>query len=500
MSLFPKIHLNPWREIAILMIILMEVSWITPWFRSLTPETYAVSAIRVLVMLAVVILFSHILIRFIDYLRLKKIVRQALMVIFLIIGCYVGIKTMLYAYESVSLTELLSRPLRSFSDIRYLIPVEFIIIVTVLIGFWRGVTLAQEHIGPSVVTSHFWIGIAMLIIFVLFNTIVTGEKPGDFFFLFLFSSLVGISAARMSVIGMIRGGKEVGFERYWFLGILLAAFSVAGISLVLGILVGGQFLGIGTIVLGLIGSIFVLIWIILNPVLTFLVTIIGNLFKDSQIISDLGNTLQKLNDMMNGLSHNLMNLVSNSGIGSLFSRLAPIIKTIILTGVIIIIIMGIIFWMAFKLWKDRERGLVGSEEKSSLSSGNLLQSFLDLFRRGWNQTLNSFGQFVNFRHRQRMRAAARIRQIYTEILELCESLDQPRPDALTPLEFEPKIERMFPECQVEVSTITQAYLRVRYGLLPETQNEVSDVEAAWKRIHSAGQELLQKQKQKYYKK
>jgi hypothetical protein len=208
----------------------------------------------------------------------------------------------------------------------------------------------------------------------------------------------------------------------------------------------------------------------------------------------MGNTLQNLNDMMGALSRSLMNKFDNTGIGLFFSRLAPILKTIILTGIIVLIVAFVIFWMAMKLWKDRERRLADNEEKSSLSGGNLLRSLLNVLLLGWGRTRDSLDQLVDLKHRQRMRAAARIRQIYAEILELCAMLGKPRPEALTPLEFEPKLDRIFPDYQQEVSTITQSYLRVRYGLLPETKGEVSDVEAAWKKISIAGHEILKKQK------
>ena len=245
MKSFSPVRLNPWRDLAILMIILMEVSWITPWFRSLTPETYAVDSLRVLIMLSCVVLFSHLLIRVMDYLRLKRSIRPGLMVAFLIVGSFVGIKTMLYAQESISLSELITRPIRSFADIKYLIPAEFIVTIAVLLGFWRGVSLAQEHVGPSSVKSHFLIGIVMFVVFIFVNTLVTGEQPGDFFYLFLFSSLVGMCAARMTIVGMVRGGKENRFNRSWFLGIILAAFLVVSLSAVLGGVITDQFAWIG---------------------------------------------------------------------------------------------------------------------------------------------------------------------------------------------------------------------------------------------------------------
>jgi hypothetical protein len=152
--------------------------------------------------------------------------------------------------------------------------------------------------------------------------------------------------------------------------------------------------------------------------------------------------------------------------------------------------------MAIKLWRDRERRLVNDEEKVNLKGGNILHSLLDMLINGWNRTISSLEQLVDFKQRRRIRVAARIRQVYAELMDLCETLGQPRPDAITPLEFVPKLEHIFPQFYPEIGMITQAYLGVRYGLLPETQNDVADIEAAWKKLHTAGHELLSEQKHK----
>ena len=319
MNPFSPIRLNAWREIAILMLILMEASWITPWFRSLTPETYAVNSLRVLIILILIVLFSHILIRIMEYLHLKKSIRQGVMVTFLIFGSYIGIKTLLYAHESISLSELVSRPIRSFADLKFIIPVEFIVIITVLIGFWRGVSLAQEHIGPSYVMGHFWTGIVMFVVFIFIISIATGENAGEFFYLFLFSTLIGVCAARMTVVGMVRGGKENRFNRSWFLGIVFAALVVVGLSSIFGGVIAEKFAWIGSLFIGLFGSIVILVWVIINPVISFLITILGNLFKNSQAIKDLGDSFQNLNNLMRGFGEKISSLIEQSGIDSLFS-------------------------------------------------------------------------------------------------------------------------------------------------------------------------------------
>ena len=490
MNPFSSIRLNPWREIAILMIILMEVCWVTPWFRSMTPETYAVSPLRVFIILACMVLFAHLLVRIMDYLHLKKSIRQGAMIVFIIIGILVGIKTMLYTHVPMSLSELFNSPLRSFADLKTLIPVEFIVIITVLIGFWRGLSIAQEHLGPSSVMDHFWIGIVMYVVFIFVNTIVTGETPGDFFYLFLFSSLVAMCAARMTVVGMLRGGTKNKFNLYWLLGIILAASFVVSLAFLLGSVIGDQFTWIGVLILGLFGSLLVFVWILINPIVSFLITILSNLFHNAKEIAGLEKSLQNLNNIIRGFGQKISDMFGNSGIGILLARLAPTIKTFISIAIIILVVLGVVAWMTIKLWRDREHRLLGEDQKTDLKGGNIIQMLLDMFRQGWNGAINSLGQMTDFKHTQRIKAAARIRQVYAELMGLCVSLGHPRADAETPLEFKHELNLMFPELHLEVAVITEAYNSVRYGQLPETQQEVEDIESAWKKVDSSGHELL----------
>jgi hypothetical protein len=75
-------------------------------------------------------------------------------------------------------------------------------------------------------------------------------------------------------------------------------------------------------------------------------------------------------------------------------------------------------------------------------------------------------------------------------MQTCEAIGYPRPTATTPLEFLPELSRIFPESAADLQDITRAYLKVRYGEVPETQAEVDDIETAWKRVEVQAQAML----------
>lgn len=82
--------------------------------------------------------------------------------------------------------------------------------------------------------------------------------------------------------------------------------------------------------------------------------------------------------------------------------------------------------------------------------------------------------------------AARIRSIYAQILELCAELGHPRLPQQTPIEFLPEMGEIFPNQADALNTLTSAYVRVRYGELPETDEEMELIEKAWQAVEAQG--------------
>ncbi|HSB66494.1 MAG TPA: DUF4129 domain-containing protein, partial [Anaerolineales bacterium] len=170
------------------------------------------------------------------------------------------------------------------------------------------------------------------------------------------------------------------------------------------------------------------------------------------------------------------------------------LKTVIFIIIIVVIIVGILAWLAIQLWQDRSRRRLAGEQKSNVIAENLFQRILDMLRQGWSDAIQSLVGLTDFNRRQKLRVAARIRQVYADLMELCTLLEHPRDEAATPLEFLPELDRLFPSLQSEAAMITDAYNNVRYGLIPETRQEVEQIEAAWKKLSSTGRELSIEQK------
>jgi hypothetical protein len=481
-STFHLPQIRYWRELSIFAIMLMELSWIVPWFRSLTPETYAVSILRVFVVLWGIILLSNLTTRALNFLDIKINIRRGVILGLLVLCVFLGLKLLLYETESLTIGELLNRPFRSFNDVRGLIPDEFLVTIVVMLVFWRGMSLATKYIDPISVRRNFFIGVGMFTAFIFVNTLVTGETPGFMLYLFFMSALLALGSARIFAITQLRGGVINPFNFRWFSGIFFTSLAIVGLAgLITWFLSGRTSIveSIGSIVLG----IFALIMLaIISPLIYFFERIANSTPNLSNTAQSLFDALEDLRNTFGGIASNLFNLLD---IPRLISWL-QLMKPVLMWGFVIAIALIILYSVSRWFLDSRDSGR--DELESIIERGDLMR----LIRKVVQNQLHKLGQSLRnrsqFRRGQRWLAAAKIRRIYAQLLDLTKKLGNPRSPAQTPLEYLPILEGIFPTGKEEVATITQAYLRVRYGELPETSQEVKIVESAWERVHTLGKE------------
>jgi hypothetical protein len=486
-----RLQFRPWRELALIMIVLMEISWVTPWFRSLTPATYAVSPLQGVFVLLGIVLVGLWTVRLMDFIRLNTILRQTVTIGLLGLCVIVGLKTLLYLDQRIAVGEMFTRPLRSLMDWQTVIPDEFIIVVTVLISWWRGISLAQERIGPTVVRDHFSVGIVMFFLFGFINTMITGETPGIFIFIFLLCGLIGMSAARISVLGFLRGGSLSAFDRRWFGGVILASLVTVGLAILFGDIFSKYMQWIAILFLGLFGLLALLFWVVLTPILALLIRMMNSRPGASPILQQMSDQIEHFQEMMGEFAQRMTELVGASRIIDTVTRWMPGIKIFLLVSILLLIIAGILTWLIMQLWKERRRRRVNDDQQDLIRWNDIWNLFQAMIREQWKSLVNSLATTTDLKRQARLRVAARVRQVYADLLELCEELGRSRLDSQTPLEYFPVLVELFPEHAEQVILITQGYLKVRYGELPETSQELTSVEEAWRLVQKVGKGNLE---------
>ncbi|MEW6716719.1 MAG: DUF4129 domain-containing protein [Chloroflexota bacterium] len=482
---FEKIQIQPWRELSVLSLLIMELSWVVPWYRALTPATYASSPLRVFLVLGVLWLSTYGLVKGMSYLRLRVQVRRWVLAVWVVIAMFISFRVLLYAHTSDTFSAWMLRPFRALSDLVTLIPDELLVAVVVLVTCWRGMSLAQERVGPSMVRQSFFLGVIVFIAFIFLNTLATGETPGGLLYLFLFAGLMAMGTARLASLGRLRGGREMLFNRRWFLGLLLAVLVVIGLAAVAaGVMVGEEGAGLSQlpVIIGVVVAL--LVGVVLSP-LMFLLLVIAFWVVERMVSVPSMPVLEDVLDQVRGLLEGISNWLARSGVGDLVNHLARYLKPVLLFSVILLFGLFIVLQIRLRIW--RQKGASDEEVESLLSQSNWLELIRLALQRQWQQMLAEWGRVVGASFGSRRLAAARIRRIYIQLMRLASELSYPRPAHQTPLEFLPTLEKLFPRYKMDVGLITQAYIRVRYGELPESQQEVEAVEAAWERVKEAAE-------------
>ena len=82
------------------------------------------------------------------------------------------------------------------------------------------------------------------------------------------------------------------------------------------------------------------------------------------------------------------------------------------------------------------------------------------------------------------RAAASIRRIYRLMCRAAGAAGYPRLEVETPYEYLPTLSRVWPDHLPEARLITESFIRVRYGEVPESPEELEQIRAAWRRLEA----------------
>ncbi len=99
---------------------------------------------------------------------------------------------------------------------------------------------------------------------------------------------------------------------------------------------------------------------------------------------------------------------------------------------------------------------------------------------GWLQ--NMLGRLGLWRH---WRTATSIRIIYQQMMALADANGYPKLDTETPYEYLKTLVKAWPHNQADTHLITTAYVKVRYGEIPETQAEIDEIRQAWQHLKQA---------------
>ncbi len=479
---------NPWQELAYLSMMIMELCWVIPWYLMLGSPSGPAILLRSVLAFGGVIVATHFILRVFDNLEIKKNLRRWVFVFLLVVSLFYSLKLLVYFSRGMTPGLILRSVLDALYAANPGLPSEFVVILLVILTAYRGAVLAGEEAGPWMVNSRLRLGLILLGLVGLLAAITLRPIPGEIAYLlvFLFAGLLGMTAARINVMAHERGGKDIPFDRQRVVTLVAAILGLVVLAGLAGLLLGsplGSSLLLALFALGglLLKWLAILIGVLLYPFIVVFFSVVQ--WVVSRLELHLVNTSQ--NSPLNDLLKKFQELASQQPASAVDSRL---LNSIILGGLILLAAVVAVLLIRSRLTRGKYAG--PGETESLLSQDDLLKQMLLSARKNAQSLLDRLTQGLGLRKEARRLAAQRIRVIYADLLELAASRKYPRWPQQTPLEYLPELQKAFPSSQAELALITQAYQRIRYGELPEAQNEVNEIENAWRQVQEEGRTIL----------
>jgi hypothetical protein len=295
-----------------------------------------------------------------------------------------------------------------------------------------------------------------------------------------------MTATRITVMGQLRGGQKIAFDRQRVTGLVAAILSLVLLAGSVGALIGSPG-GTKLINAGFALVIWLARWLLIAGGFLLYPLIVAFFSLVQWVLSRLSLHPVKLtmNQQMDEILKQLQDLSARQ---RAFPFNIHILQPLILAELILLAAAAAILLIRDRIARDKAASL--GETEALLSPDELLRQMLLSARKNAQSLLNGLAQRLGLGRIARQLAAQRIRAIYTELLDLATQLKYPRCPHQTPLEYLPELQKAFPGSQTELDLITQAYQRIRYGEFPESQAEVNAIESAWRQVQSEGQKIL----------
>lgn len=343
------------------------------------------------------------------------------------------------------------------------IPASFWVLAAALLTWRCALGIAAEGAPEAnVLQIIFYMMLLSLLLYDFFPSSISVEEVGFTFYMILVSGMVAASAARLAEVNGMRGSRLAPFTLTWLGGLVGTAtvMVLAGSLLALAMHAGliNMILGVFTFaIVGLGGLLALLMLPVSDLIISLFMKLLEAVFNFFNLVG-LSDWLQKAQDWLNS---NELTILQQINALMQESRPYALLAMILALAALVVLALRI-----------RKYGRISPVDKQAVG--------LKPAREGWLPRLRRFTSLPNFLHRSRqVLNALRIRRIYADFLALCKKQQCPRTDCETPLEFQTRALRAFPNSGADLALITGAYLRIRYGELPESEQDVNDVLKAW---------------------
>ncbi|MBN2304879.1 MAG: DUF4129 domain-containing protein [Anaerolineae bacterium] len=464
-----------WRQEYIhLVVILMTAIWMAGWVTLSLKWFLTISLPTALGLTTIHLLASMLLVRWTIYRRTD--VNTRIIATLLLMGAATGITILLtpaLARQYDSGIRLTLGDLFHFAE-EDRVPGGPAMIFWALFLWWRGAAIGHTYLTLVRASFGMRLGLLSILIVILaaasdLRTDILAVVPFFFFF-----GLLGSSLARADSLNLDQAKSGI-FGRGWLLSLLALALLVTGGGYVAALWLSGMNTG----------QVAQVVSTITEVVLTLLFLLISPLLLVTQVIF---NAVKSVMPDTFGTPYNISTEEDSSGSQTEAPWLADLFSVLgdaLVVGILLLILFAIIAFVWF-LWVARgERKEYSDEDRESLGTGEVVGGLRRNLRDNWQRLANWLDALRQFGLGRNLFTALTIRRIYARMEHLAEMRGYPRAKAETPYEYRRELHQAFPDHPDAIQSITEAYIAVRYGEVPEDPAEVEAVRAAWETLKAS---------------
>ncbi|MEZ4512516.1 MAG: DUF4129 domain-containing protein [Chloroflexota bacterium] len=459
-------------ELLYLSWAVMEVALLTPVALALLPWLRYWPAAQTLLLLLLLLLLPFNLVRLLDQMAVP-LERQRLVVMAGVVWAMVLLLRLLYGASSPWdlgwLTAVYHTLTQNNNDLWLR---DFLMIALVGFTWWRGIVLVTREPEIASLGALFRRGALIIAPLAVWLATRLTWPIAPYLLLFVLAALTAVSLTRIEQAERFHAALLPSATPRWLSTIIGSSILITGAASLLATGIAS----LSTTQLGWLWLPFRFGWRVLSLTVVYLLfPLTGPIERLLQWISALFALLAAWmlenaqpppeSDFTAGQNQELIEqLTQNPGQALINWRLLFVI-------VLLLIVVGTVLLMGRRYRASRLGMGNGRFSRTTRQQTTPLQK-PGLFDR-------LFGQRRSWRDAQTIRS---IRRAYQQLCAAAAAAGQPRADSETPYEYLPRLGELWPHNQPDLRLITEAYVKIRYGTLPETRAELEEILAAWRRV------------------
>lgn len=467
------------REMLYLAWAIMEVALLTPLYLALMPWARFWPPGLVALLLLLLMLLPFNLSRVMSLVGMPVNRQRQWMALALLITILTGLRLLLYGEYGLFDWRWLAEFYGHFAETGNPFWGQDVVVFFLITITWgRGITLTGRDPYVEAIGLRLRVlGLLIAPLIIAIASVRLSFSIAPFILLFFLAALMAVALGRAEEIELERSGRSFPMSPYWIGAIFAASLSVVLVSGLLAILVSGRYIPAAIAWLQPV-------WTAANFAFTTLVATVSYILFPLFILSEKVILLLRLwlsrlspvdltptpEQQPEGLPEDYYQLLLDAAAAlneGGFTRWPVVVLAVI---VILLVIFSLErLFRRSRGFSDQEGARAPQNPDSSRRSGRgVVQRLRDEMER-W----------------RRWRAAVSVRRIYQQMCRAAAVYGYTRQESETPYEYLNTLSRAWPQGTAESRLITQAYVRVRYGQIPETAEELAAIRAAWNRLEQA---------------